>query len=410
MTTSQGRNSGAGQGSYDRLPSGRHRCRFTATGADGQSRRYTLTASTYRELQIKVAEARRRAAAGAPVKDSEILFGVFAEQWIRSALPAGSRALSTVELYADLTRNHLIPRFGKVRLRELRASHVDAMIVALRKTESRTRPGRLLAPSTCHTIYVVLCQILNTAVRDDLVEVNVAAKVDPPRVPHNEAAYLDREQLAAVREAASTTHHLKGEQRPSPMLEDLIIVLAGTATRRGEALGLRWPMVDLDTRTAKVHHSLGWRRGELQEDGTRPPGRLDLGTTKGGRMRTVMLSPPVIAALRRQHARQAAERLALGAAWVDSGYVFTTPLGTCCDPSNALKRYKAAAQAAGVPGTVHSLRHTNATAGLGVGVDRKTLATALGHSTVAMMDSTYGHSPDERQRAAADLIAAALGL
>jgi hypothetical protein len=50
--------------------------------------------------------------------------------------------------------------------------------------------------------------------------------------------------------------------------------------------------------------------------------------------RTLHLTPTLVAMLRSHRARQAAEQLAVGRAWVESGLVFTTALGTPLDPDN----------------------------------------------------------------------------
>jgi hypothetical protein len=49
------------------------------------------------------------------------------------------------------------------------------------------------------------------------------------------------------------------------------------------------------------------------------------------------LVPAAVDALREARLRQKRERLAAGPAWTDSGYVFTTEIGTPGDPRNALR-------------------------------------------------------------------------
>ncbi len=67
--------------------------------------------------------------------------------------------------------------------------------------------------------------------------------------------------------------------------------------------------------------------------GRRPGDRRDQDRKES--RRSIALAAPLSATLRTHRARQDAERLALGAAWVDSDYVVTTSLGTPIDPRNA---------------------------------------------------------------------------
>jgi integrase len=90
--------------------------------------------------------------------------------------------------------------------------------------------------------------------------------------------------------------------------------------RQGEALGLRWPDVDLDAGTVTIQRSLQRVGGEWVFPGPK--------TTRS--RRTVPLPGPVTAALREHRARQHQERLRLGPAWQGQRWgdlVFTDEAG-----------------------------------------------------------------------------------
>ncbi len=61
------------------------------------------------------------------------------------------------------------------------------------------------------------------------------------------------------------------------------------------------------------------------------------------------------------------------------------------------------------PMRLHDCRHWHATQLVGAGVDLNTVADRLGHQTPAFTLAVYGHSDEERNRAAAVVIGAVLG-
>lgn len=109
--------------------------------------------------------------------------------------------------------------------------------------------------------------------------------------------------------------------------------------------------------------------------------------------RTIVLPEVVARALEVQRKRQLEARLAAGKTWQDSGFVFTTWIGTPLDGCNVRHAYKRILRAAGLPETVrfHDLRHTAATLLLAQGVDVRTIMAVLGHSQISLTMDTYAH-------------------
>jgi integrase len=181
----------------------------------------------------------------------------------------------------------------------------------------------------------------------------------------------------------------------------VLVLIAATGLRRGEALALRWQHVNLTDGTLKVAATLGRVADELVI--TEPK-------TERSR-RTVPLSPAIVSLLKAQRAAQAAERLRASNQWQDSGLVFTTEFGGPVEPRNILRTMELAASKAGVAGVgVHTLRHSAAVAWLEAGVHIKAVADLLGHSSISITGDIYGHTSDATTRAAVDGLAAQLDL
>lgn len=85
-----------------------------------------------------------------------------------------------------------------------------------------------------------------------------------------------------------------------------------------------------------------------RKEETKVEGRLQTLPTKTARSRrTIPLPTLIVEVLRRQHAQQAKERPRIGAKWQETGFVFTTPIGTPIDPRNCTRLVQAACQRAG---------------------------------------------------------------
>lgn len=145
--------------------------------------------------------------------------------------------------------------------------------------------------------------------------------------------------------------------------------------------------------------ALGWDRVHLVQDGDMPPHvevwRSDRagGDTKTPKSRrTLQLPAPAVDALKTRKAQQAAERLAAGALWQDTGLVFTTTIGTELDAANVRRAFRAVATQAGLQGSW-------APASCGIPSCRCCRCTACGSKTSRDWSVTPG--PRSRRRSTA---------
>jgi integrase len=351
--------------------------------ASGRRRSASFYAATAEAARDKLDEARDRIKADAPVKDSTLRLAGWIERWSATSLEASPRKQSTKALYRTLARKHLSPApLGATPLDKLRKTHIDGLVVALRQ--------RGLSDSSVRQVYTVLRAALEDAQLDGLIARNPCTLVKRPSVARREAKHLDANTVAAVLQAAEGLRY-----RP------VLVLIAATGLRRGEALALRWEHINLKDGALKVAATLG-RVG----DG------LVITEPKSPRSRrTVPLASAIVALLKAHRAAQAAERLHAGNQWTDSGLVFTTEFGGPVDPRNLLRTIEIAADKAGVENVgVHTLRHSAAVAWLEAGVHIKAVADLLGHSSISITGDIYGHTSDATTRAAVDGLTSALGL
>jgi integrase len=347
----------------------------------GHRRRRAFYGKTRQEAIYKLQAARRSLADSLPLPSQRRTVGDFLETWLDNA--AMKVRPRTLQRYREIVRLQLIPSLGRIPLVKLTPEHVDQMMKAALATGA--------SPCTVSHQRAVLRTALNVAMRRGLLGRNVASLTDPPRVPQREVRPLSRADARVLLEAA------RGDR-----LEALFTVALAVGLRQGEALGLRWPDVDLDAGTLTIQRSLQRVGGEW----------LFLEPKTARSRRTLPLPGPVVAALREHRARQLQERLRIGPAWEGERWgdlVFTDEAGGPLSGFHVRRRFYALLAVAGLPPMrYHDLRHGAASLMAAQGVPIRTAMEILGHSQISTTANIYAHVAPELTREAADRMAAAL--
>ena len=305
--------------------------------------------------QRALSDVLARYGAGVKVDDRQTVAGYLAA-WLdgkRHALKP-----KTTYRYNEIVTNELVPALGALPLEQLSHEHVAALIAELMET------GR--GAATIRYVHAVLSSALSDAVKRRRLTHNVAQHaVLPPMVA------AEREPWTAPQAVAFLDHcHRAGER-----LADLFEVIIGTGLRRGEALALRWPDIDLIARALFIHPT----RGTLSD----VAGRLMFTAPKTkGSAAGVGLSSRVVDALKRQSARQAIERAEWGEAYQDDGLVFARENGAPLRPDWVLNRFHDLTKTAELPRVrLHDLRHLAATLMITAGVPLPLVSKTLRHAT-----------------------------
>jgi integrase len=330
----------------------------------GNGKRRVLYGKTRQDVAKKLAAALRDIDQGLPIPGGQLTVGKFLTDWLEQAARPKLKP-STYLSYAELIRLHLMPALGAHPLVKLTPQHVQAF------QNERLAAG--YSPRRVQMMHDVLRAALNRAMKWQLVSRNVAALVDPPRVPAADIHPLSPAEATRFLEAARGSRY-----------EQLFALLLTTGLRLGEALALRWKSdIDLEQgRTLTVRHTLEWL--------PRRPWRLSEPKAASAR-RGVPLIAPSIAALRAQRARQLEERLC-APAWEDHDLVFTNEVGQPVRQRNVHQAFKDLLVAAGLSRShrPHDLRHSMATYLVAANVPERVVMEILGHSTLAMTQR-YSH-------------------
>lgn len=386
----------SGEGSVYSTADGR--ARGAVSLPDGR-RRY-VSGRTEREVLDKIRQIQRDVEDGLAVTSRRAgTLDEYMQSWLTETLPArvatGTVSKSTLNSYSDNYRLHIKPHLGNLRRDKIQPATIRKWQATLLTTRSgRRRKGAtddqvpFLSPRTVAYCHAILRAAINDALHDEIAGFrrNVVELVEPPR-GRGKGKAIDTGDLAPLL-----------EQIAKHKWRALWLVYLGTGLRRGEALGLRWPDIDLEAGTAEVTRALTRRDGKL----------VDVTVKTPGSEATIPLSPTVVAVLRAHRKEQMTARMA-APVWVDPARVFTTELGTPLEPRNVNRAWTAMCTKAGVDGArVHDLRHTMATMALRAGSDMKAIQQLLRHTRLATTSDIYTDVVHEIQREAADKVGDAL--
>ncbi len=259
-------------------------------------------------------------------------------------------AANTLASYGrDLNRYlaYLLHR-GVASIDTVDSATVSSFLAYLREGDPDHPP--LSATSAARAV-VAVRGLHRFALRDGLVDVDVAHDVRPPAPPRRLPKAISLEEVEALLDAA-------GYDQTALALRDraLLEVLYGTGARISEAVGLAVDDVDLADRTVLL-------------------------SGKGGKQRRVPLGSFAARAVENYFVRA---RPALAAAGKGTPMVFLNSRGGPLSRQSAWTVLRTAAERAGLASGIspHTLRHSFATHLMEGGADVRVVQELLGHSSV----------------------------
>jgi integrase len=318
-----------------------------------------------------------------PTKET---FNIFVPLWLAAIKP--TIRPSTHYSYSRNLQLHVLPQLGSVQLRRIDAGMLNGLYAALLADGRKNYAGGGLSPRSVRYIHTIIHRALRDAVKWGRLARNPAEAADPPKATGGrpESITWTADQLRTFLEATRGSRYWVA-----------YLLLATTGLRRGEALGLRWQDLDLDAGRASIRQTVIAIRHTVL---------ISTPKTASGR-RTVTLDTGTVAALREHRARQAAERLLMGAGWTDNDLVFCHPDGTMVHPERFSRGFLEAVERIGLPRIrLHDLRHGWATLALQKGIHPKVVQERLGHANIAITLDTYSHVTAGLHEEAAEDVAA----
>lgn len=316
------------------------------------------------ELFLASTEVRRATGEFIDASASRISVSDLGTTWMQSQSHLKPSSLAVVEVAC---RIHVEPKWGRRRLGEIRHSEVQTWVSELSSRKSA---------SVVIRAYGVLAGIMDVAVKDRRIPTNPARGANLPRKSGKEGHYLSHEQVQL----------LADESRAN---STLILFLAYTGLRWGEAVGLRVRSVDMLRRRVLV------RANAVNVRWTITPG-----TPKSHESRSVPFPMFLADQLAKHCEGKSRDQLVFG----DGDAYLPTPTPKDGWLQGARKRSCESDFQFPAKLTLHDLRHTAASLAISAGANVKAVQRMLGHASAAMTLDTYADLFDDDLDAVADAL------
>jgi integrase len=366
-------------------------------------------------------DVRRRIHHGVDVSTNPTV-GDYLTGWLHHLAVTEAVNGGTVRGYESIVRVHLIPHLGQIPRDKLRVPHDRTMFEkiiehnqvieagrtstdpAIRKRFAGVRPT---GPARRHRIRAALRTALNAALVDGYVTMNAAAHVATPEKRKKPIVWTD-ERVQRWRDtgevpgpvmvwtANQARTFLDFAAAEAPDLHPLFHFVTYRGPRRGEVCGLKESEVRLEQRTAGITNQITLGRA----------GYVQKAPKSATSTRDIHYDTDTAAVLARYKATKAAQKLAAGPTWPDTGLFFVRPDGRPWNPQTDSQRFRRLTARAGLPPIrFHDLRHVAATISLQAGIDIKVVQELFGHTTSTLSRDTYTSVVEDLHRAAADAVA-----
>ncbi|MFD8739390.1 tyrosine recombinase XerC [Streptomyces sp. NPDC059618] len=363
------------------LANGKTRWRFVIDAgrdADGKRKQLTVTCDTKKEAGDEYARLRNERRTGQLILPSKMTVAELIDAYL------ASKVEDLEETTLDGYRNRLLHArdyLGEIRLQALTEDDVERWVAWL-LVAARRRGGPKGTGLRTPTVDGVLGRFraaLRYAVRKRYVARNVAEYIDVPRRARKaDRRDNQREQPWGVVEVKEFVVGAREDRLFAPHLLSLM------GMRPAEVAGLRWAEdVDFDAATLDVANTRTMLRNAKV---------IEKDTKSEAGERTLPLPEPVRLALMNFRVLQEAEKAAMGADYVDSGYVFVDEIGQPLTTRHLREAaYRLMAQLELRRVRLYDARHSCLTFLAVNGVPDVVLAAWAGHTNAAFTKRKYVH-------------------
>ncbi|HET9256766.1 MAG TPA: site-specific integrase [Pseudonocardiaceae bacterium] len=379
------------------------------TQPNGQRQRKYVYGKTREQVHEKWLKLQQQARQG-PMATSVPKLGEFLSYWLEEVVKPNLAPATHVN-YELFVRRYITPGLGTKRLDRLSVRDIQTWINEVARTcqccaqgKDTRRPAKKrrccavgkccqaqLSPRTVSDIRACLRAALSQAVTEDLIVKNPAKTIKLPAVRKRKGKVWSSEEARQFLESA------RSERDPLYAVYVLILVLG---LRKGEALGLTWDDIDLESGELSIGLQLQRVRRRL----------LHRETKTSASDATLPLPDICVTALKLRKTEEANAKAKAGSAWQGSELIFTTKWGTPIEPRNFNRSWDARCAKAGIRKiTVHDGRRTCATLLVDLDVHPRQVMQILRHAQIAVTMEIYAQASSKATRSALKRLGDSLG-
>lgn len=308
--------------------------------------------------------------------------GDYATGWLDSLQLANS----TMVGYRKNVRLHVVPHLGKTRVSELTASQLNKFYSDLLRNgrcDDKDHGGRL-SPNTVKKIHVLLGAILNSAVNEGILAVNIIRKPGLVKPPTGSQVKESQKEIEVWTPSELNLFIDWDHSMHNDDLHTLWRFIAFTGVRRGEATALRWKDIDWASGKVAIRRAADTAVSKAVKK------------TKTYRERNIDIDPQLQSAL----AAYKSVRSQLGVQFIEKeAFVFGNIKNELRTPNDLSARFKRLVELARTQLgsdrlgyiTIKGLRHMHATHLLQAGINPKIVQERLGHSNISTTLNIYSH-------------------
>ena len=289
-------------------------------------------------------------------------------------------AHSTYKRYHSLSVNHINPLIGNYQIGKLTPKIITWLLSQMRNSGQSVR--------SLQQARALLSIALGEAENLGSIQSNPVRKVKNPQLTERQISPLTLEEVKRLLKTYEGTYL-------SARLHMALIC----GLRQGEALGLRWQDVDLETGLIQI-------RTQIQII----DGKQAFSSLKTERSRRSLVLTELTRNALLTHKSLVEEMFAKADGdWEDWDLVFPRNNGTPRSAQTDYDDWQKALKLCGItPKRLHDARHTAATIMYSQGIGIETISRSLGHSSSAITSRLYVHSAEEPMRDAAERVSRAL--
>jgi integrase len=384
--------------------------------AHGKLERKSGTEPTKSKAEAAKSKAIAERDSGTIAAPDRVTVKEYCTRWLEEQRSVRPKTLACYEWELGIAIEFL----GRYRMQEVQVSHLKAFRQKLENRAMKSgRDGESnpIAATTIRRVEARLKAVFKEAIHERVITFSPLERMKPNKagVKPRVGVALDIWQVEQLTNLGETLQ-AAGLAR----FWGVIYSMLSIGLRSGEALGLRWQDVDFDNNTLQIRHTNSALKGI--------PIREEVVKTHHSR-RDITMTPSLRAKLLQQRDIQNLEKEQAGAAWVDTGAVFTTDKGhwfhsdglgrafssllEWCNPDGHTRRLR------GVPIvhraalkellenikplpaiTPHDLRHTAGSVMLRNGEKVEKVSQVLGHASITITYDRYRHLLESEQRQA----------